>query len=91
MRKFFIDNYNVNPPIINGDQIPLHRNESSSEKTLSIISYDTYVKKNYSLSREQVIAFTQVSSDPKVLVKPEFVFKGKGTRTVFNPPQGIKF
>ena len=77
MRKFFIDSYNVDPPIINGDQMPLHRNESSSEKTLSITGYDTYVKENYSLPRERVAVFTQVSSDPKVLV--------------FNPPPGIKF
>ena len=35
--------------------------------------------------------FTQASSDPNIDVKPEFVFKGKGTRTVLNPPQGIKF
>ena len=35
--------------IINGDQMPLHHNESLSEKTLSITGYDTYVKENYSL------------------------------------------
>ena len=28
VRKFFIDRYGVDPPIINGDQMPLHRNES---------------------------------------------------------------
>ena len=91
MRKFFIDNYNVDPPIINGGQMPLHRNERSPEKTHHITGYDTHVKENYSLSRERVTVFTQVSSDPKVLVSPEFVFKGKGTHTVLNPPPGIKF
>ena len=91
MRKFFSDNYNVDSPIINSDQMPLHRNESSSEKTLGITGYDTYVKKNYSLSRERVTVFTQVSSDPKVLVNPKFVCKGKGTRTALNPQPGIKF
>ena len=60
-------------------------------KTLSITGYDTYVKENYSLSRERVTVFTQVSSDPKVLVNPEFLFKGKGTRTVLNPPPRISF
>ena len=91
MRKFYSDNYNVDPSIINSDQMPLHRNKSSSEKALSIIGYDVYVKENYSLSRERVTVFTQISSDPKVLVNPEFVFKGKGTRNVLNPPPGIKF
>ena len=88
VRKFFLY---VDPTIINGDQTPLRRNGSSSEKTLSIAGYDTYVRGNYSLFREQVTAFTQVGSYQKVLVNPEFVFKGKGTRTVLNPPPGIKF
>ena len=91
VRKYFIDNFGVDPPIINGDQMPLHRNESSSQKTLNIKGYDTYVKENNSLSRKRITAFTQVSSDPSIIVKPEFVFKGKGTRTVLNPPEGIKF
>ena len=70
MRKFFIDNYNVDTTIIDGDQMPLHHNERLSEKTLSITGNDAYVKENYSLSRERVTVFTQVSSDPKVLVNP---------------------
>ena len=50
-----------------------------------------YVKENYSLSRERITAFTQVSSDPNAVVRPEFVFKGKGTRTKLNSPEGIKY
>lgn len=91
VRKFFLDNFSVDPPIINGDQMPLHRNESASQKTLSIKGCDTYVKENYTLSRERVTAFTQASSDPSIVVKPEFVFKGKGTRTHLSPPDGIKY
>ena len=89
VRNFFIDNFSVDPLIINGDQMPLHRNESNTQKTLNIQGYDTYVKENYSLSRERITAFTQVSSDPAIVVKPEFVFKGKGTK--LNPPRGIKY
>ena len=89
VQKFFTGNYNIDPPIINSDQMPLH-NKSSSAKTLSITGYDTYVKENHGLSREQVTVFTQVSSDLKVLVNPRFVFKGKGTCTVLNPsPAGL--
>ena len=91
VRKFFIDNFSVDPPIINGDQMPLHRNESASQKTLNIKGCEAFVKENYSLSRERITAFTQVSSDPNIVVKPEFVFKGKGTRTCLKPPDGIKY
>ena len=31
------------------------------------------------LSRERVTVFTQVSSDPKIELTPEVIFKGKGT------------
>ena len=91
IRKFFIDDFSVDLPVINGDQMPQHRNKSASQKTLNIQGCDTYVKENYSLSREHVTAFTQASSDPSIKVFPEFVFKGKGTRTHFQPPAGIKF
>ena len=77
VRKFFIDNFSVDPPIIKSDQMPLHRNESSTQKTLNIKGYETYVKENYSLSRERITAFTQISSDSAIVVKPEFVLKGK--------------
>lgn len=91
VRKFFMNNYGVDPLIINGDQMPLHRNESSSQKTLNFTGIDTYVKENYNLSRERVTVFTQLCSDPSVPLKPEFVFKGNGTRTVLHPPEGVKF
>ena len=63
----------------------LHRNESSSQKTASIAGFDAYFKENDDLSRERLTVFTQVSSEPNVKLNPEFVFKGKGTRTTLNP------
>ena len=33
VRKFFIKKYGIDPPVINGDQMPLYRNESASQKT----------------------------------------------------------
>ena len=83
VRKFFIDNYGVDPPIINGDQMPLHRNERLTQKTLNFVDMDAYVKENYNLSRERVTVFTQIYA--------EFAFKGKGTRNKLDPPHGIKF
>ena len=50
-------------PIINVDEMPLHRNESASQKTLSFIGETTFVKENYMLSRKRITVFTQVSSD----------------------------
>ena len=43
------------------------------------------------LSRKRVTCFTQLCSDPKVDLKSEFVFKGKGTRTHVTPPQGVNY
>ena len=66
VRKYFIDKYGVDPPVINGDHMTLHRNESASQKTLSLKSEEFFVKENYMLSRERVTCFTQLCSDPKL-------------------------
>jgi len=91
VRKYFVDTYGKDPPIINGDQMPLHRNESAGQKTLSLKSEGTFVKENYMLSRERATCYTQLCSDPKVVLKPEFVFKGKGIRTHLKPSQGVNY
>ena len=75
----------------NGDQMPFHRNESAGQETLSLKSEETFVKENYMLSRERITCFTQLCSDPKVDLKSEFVFKGKGTRTHLTPPEGVNY
>lgn len=87
VRHFFHARYKKDPIMINGDQMPLHRNESSGQKTLSMCDESTYVKENYMLSRERVTVYTQVSTGSKL--KPEFVFKGKGVRIHLDPPQGV--
>ena len=79
VRNYFLKKYGVDPPIINGDQIPLHWNESSSQKTLDFKNVETYVKERYSLSWGRAAVFTQVSSDSMANLIPEFVFKGVGT------------
>ncbi len=89
VRHFFNAHFRKEPVIINGDQMPLHRNESSSQKTLSLKGQQTFVKENYMLSRERVTVYTQVSTDPKYQPKPEFVFKGKGTKTKLQVPAGM--
>ena len=66
--------------------MPLHRNESSGQKTMSLKIESTYVKENYMLSRERITCFNQVSSDSKINLLPAFVFNGKGTRTVLRAP-----
>lgn len=61
VRHYFMITFNGKVPvIINGDQMPLHRNESASSKTMTLKGQETYVKENYMLSRERVTVFTQV-------------------------------
>ena len=91
LRRFFIQKYGVDPPIINGDQMPLHRNESSQQKTLAFKGEDTLVKENHMLSRERVTVFTQVTNKESIKLDPEFVFKGKGTRTKVSVPDSVKY
>ena len=89
VRKFFIDRVGVDPPIINGYQMPLHRNECADQKTFKFKGVECYVKENDMLSRERVTAYTQMSSDPECKFKPEVLFKGKCTRTKLSPPPGV--
>ena len=90
VRRFFIEKYGVDPPIINGDQMPLHRNECSEQKTLNFKNSTTYVKENYMLSRDRVTVYTQVSSSNDIKLSPEFVFKGQGKRVTVNVDESIK-
>ena len=90
-KKVFYRQIRSWPTVFNGDQMPLHRNESTSQKTLSLKSEEVFVKENYMLSRERVTCFTQFCGDTKIKLKPEFVFKGKGTRTHLIPPKGVHY
>ena len=54
IRKYFLDTFGVEIPIINGDQMPLHRNESADKKTMTVKNQDTFVKENHTLSRERI-------------------------------------
>ena len=73
--------------------MPLHRNESSKEKTINFSgqSQSVFVKENHMLSRERVTVMTTISSSNSVQPPLEFVFKGKGTRTKLNPPDRVTF
>ena len=90
IRRYFLETYGVDPPIINGDQMPLHRNESSQQRTLNFKGIETFVKENHMLSRERVTVYTQVSTDSKYIA-PEFVSKDKRTRTKVNVDNYINF
>ena len=46
VRKFFIDNFGVDPPIINGDQMPLHRHRFNM---FTPKNYAIYVLDDYSI------------------------------------------
>ena len=67
--------------------MPLYPNGNSPQKKLTFTGMGTYVKENYNLYRERVTVFTKLCGDPSVTHKPEFVFKGKETRTALHPPK----
>ena len=74
------------------DQVPLHRNESSEQKTVNFKSASqiTYVKENHSLSGERITVLTSVASNKTASSpNPEFVFKGVGKRVKLNVPNNI--
>lgn len=90
VRKYLLDTYGFDPPIINRDQIPTHKNESAGQKALSLKSEATFVKENYMLSTERVTFFTQLFRDLQIKLHPEFVFKGNGSRTHLHLPSRCK-
>ena len=91
LSHYFIKTFGIDPPIINGDQMPLHKNESSGQATLNFKN-EMFVTENHHLLREDVTVFTQIASDTNVKLQPEFVFKGTGKRPPqLTPPPGIKY
>ena len=73
--RLFIEKYGVDLPVINGDQMPLHRNESSQQKTMTFKNENAFLKENHSLSSERITVFMQVSSTKDISLIPEFIFK----------------
>lgn len=57
-KKVFSEYLRQRSPVINGDQMPLHINESASQKMLSLKSDPSFIKESYMLSRERVTYFT---------------------------------
>ena len=86
----FVTHFKKEPVIINGDQMPLHRNESSTQATMTLKNQPMYVKENYMLSREHATVYTQLSTEESnPMPTPVIVFKGKGTRIHLEPPAGM--
>ena len=75
VQNFFIKKYSINSPVINGDQMSLHRNKNASLKTLAFKGLDTYVKENYMFPREIASVFTQTSSDSSIKSRVCFLKK----------------
>ena len=72
--------------------MPLHRNESSGQKTLNFKGNNQtcLVKENNHLSRERSTVMTIVSSANSIKTPAvEFVFKGTGKRAKVSPPGKI--
>ena len=52
VRRFFIMKYGHDPTVINGEPMPVHRNNSSQRKTMTFKNEDAFVKEHHNLSRE---------------------------------------
>ena len=75
MRHYFSTKFWIDLPVINGDQIPLHRNKSSEQETISFKNHEVFVKEIHHLSRERVTKFNQITNNENIQLVPEFVFK----------------
>ena len=78
VRVWFKRVVGVDIPIVNMDQMPLHRNETSGQKTLTICDQDTVGKQNYHSTLEQITCLTILSSKDRA-IWPHYVFKGRAT------------
>ena len=58
----FFWKYIIHPPVRNDNQVPLHRNESSDKKAMSLRNQNTFLKEDHMRSREHVTFFIIVSS-----------------------------
>ena len=85
-----VSKIHVDPPILSVDKMPLHRNESGSQKSLNFSGSDQscFVKENHHLTPERSAVTTIASLFNAIKTPPlEFVFKGKGIRAKVNPPE----
>ena len=73
VRHYFITKFGIDLPIMNGDQIPLHRNESSGQTTFCFKNHKTFAKVNHHLSRGFTVV-TQIASNENIQLVSEFVF-----------------
>ena len=80
LRDYFIKTFGVDPPIITGDQILLHWNESSGQATFSFKNKKVFINENHHLSRERIAVFTQIATARRLNLCLEFVLKGTGKK-----------
>ncbi len=59
--------------------MPLHRNESSQQKTLTLKGEHVFVKENHALSRERASSLTVVSNAKDLQPDTGLLFKGVGS------------
>ena len=88
-RYWGLAKYKCEPAILSANQMPLHWNESSGQKTLNFKGNDEacFVKENNHLSRGRTTVMTIVSSTNKIKTTLiEFVLIRTGKSVKVNPP-----
>ena len=68
-----------------------HCDESASQKTLNFTGYNTYVKENYTSSREKMTIYIQVTNEFSIKLLSGFLFKAKRTRTKVASPESMHY
>ena len=92
VRHAFMKWYDVDPPMVMSDQMPLHRNESAHTKTLNSKGQTqiTFVKENHMLSRERIIVMTLVASSRKI-APPDLILSSRGLECILQLSLHLKW
>lgn len=62
IHHYLLEQFGVDPPIINGDQMPLRQNESSKQATSAFKNLQTFIKENKNLSEERRLLLMKASN-----------------------------
>ena len=69
----------------------LYRKKSAGQKIKLLRNKNTFGKETYMLLKEWETCFIQISNNSNLNLLPEFIFKGKRIKPVFETPIGINY
>ena len=81
IRLYFIKIVGIDPAVVNKNQMPSLRSESSGQTTMNFKNNETFVKESHHLTREHANAFNEIAFTPNVVLPLKFVFQGTSNRS----------